>query len=413
MKILLVNPSFKGGGITSYAHEVIRCFHKVSDFSVMVGDDSQNPIKEEDVKKYKIDSTDLSFDNCLEALELINNKIVPDVIISSNSKLVAVILPYLKDSIKVISVCHSTGSSETEIAGYNHKYCDHIVALSGYAKERIETRHHLEGLNKVTPIPSQVKENLEAKAIIEEKIFRKKKKIVYLGGGNGIKSPDLVAKVLRKLIRTDLEFEFYWVGYTMPPLHRFSLIKEIKQLIPDDRRVIFTGKVPRDEAENYTTMADIYLLPSRREGCAISLLEAMRTGAIPIVAEYNISNKEIVTEAKNGFVIDHHRVDEYVRVISDIITGKIDADPLYRNSYAYYKENLTEDVWKKRMMDVVDLPSNHEKRENDISEEEVKKSVKNLLRNCKWAELKNVPRENILPGLSVNWLFVQKKLGII
>ena len=75
MKILLVNPSFKGGGITSYAHELINCFRKLSDFSVMIGDDSQNPITETGVAIYKVDSSDLSYKNVCKALELINNNI--------------------------------------------------------------------------------------------------------------------------------------------------------------------------------------------------------------------------------------------------------------------------------------------------------------------------------------------------
>ena len=412
MKILLVNPSFKGGGITSYAHELINCFHKLSDFSVMIGDDSQNPISETGVAIYKVDSSDLSYKNACKALELINNNIVPDVIISSNSKLIAVLLPYLLDSIKVISICHSTGSSETEISGYNHLYCDHIIALSKYAKVRIIKRHHLHDRNMVTSIPSQVAELTDAVLIIENKIKNRVKKIVFLGGGNGTKSPDLVAKVLRKLLKKEMNFEFYWVGDTMPPLHRFSFLKDVKMLIPTDKRVIFTGKVSRTDALKYTSMADIYLLPSRREGCPISLLEAMRTGAIIIVADYNISNKEIVSEANNGYVIKHNDINKYVEVISEIITGEKDLTQFYLNSYHYYKENLTEAVWANRMMKVVNLPGNHKKRDKVISEKAFKKTVRILMRNCRCAEMKNVPRENILPGISVMWQFILLKLGI-
>lgn len=411
MKILLANPSFRGGGITSYAHEVIRCFHKVSDFCVMVGDDSQNPIIEEGVKVYKVDSSDLAYDNIRKALDLINNTIKPDVIISSNSRLIAVLVPYLADNIKVVTVCHSTGSSETEIAGFNNLYCDHIIALSEYAKARIIQRYHLSDACKVTAIPSQVEEIPEAGAIIESKIQRKKKNIVYLGGGNGIKSPDLVAKVLKKLLKTELDFKFYWVGNPLPPMHRFSLVSNIKELIKEDERVVFTGIVPRAEAMMYTSMADIYLLPSRREGCAISLLEAMRTGAIPLVAEYNISNKEIVIAAKNGFVINHRDVTGYVNVISDIIAKKIDATQLYCNSYHYYKNNLTEGVWREKMMKVINIPANHLKRERTLNEDDINVSVKKLLRNISWAQTKNLPRESILPGISVNVQYILSKLG--
>lgn len=411
MKILFVCPSFKGGGITSYAHEVISCFHNTPGFSVMIGDDSQNPITFNDVRIYKVDSSDLSYKNACKALGLINSIIVPDVIISSNSKLIAVLLPYLSDSIKVISVCHSTGSSETEISGYNHVYCDHIIGLSNYAKEVIIKRHGLQNLKKVTSVPSQVAEAVDAELVVNKKIKSEVKKIVFLGGGNGIKSPDLVAKVLRELLKTNLHFEFYWVGNTIPPLHRFSFVKDISLLIPHDNRVNFTGNLSREEALNYTSMADIYLLPSRREGCPLSLLEAMRTGAIPIVAEYNISNKEIVSEANNGYVINHKDIKRYVKVISAIINGEKDPTELYLNSYHYYQENLTQNVWANRMMNVVNSDCNHKKRDKIISEKSFKKSCRILRRNCWYAELKNVPKENILPGISVMQQFIFQRWG--
>lgn len=43
MKVLLVTSSFRGGGITSYAHEVVNCFSNGNDMSVIIGDDTQLP----------------------------------------------------------------------------------------------------------------------------------------------------------------------------------------------------------------------------------------------------------------------------------------------------------------------------------------------------------------------------------
>lgn len=47
MKILLVTSSFRGGGITSYAHEVVNCFSKGNDMSVIIGDDTQLPLTDQ------------------------------------------------------------------------------------------------------------------------------------------------------------------------------------------------------------------------------------------------------------------------------------------------------------------------------------------------------------------------------
>ena len=107
-----------------------------------------------------VKETYLDFSDDLEGLRLLSS------MYRNNSKLIAILLPYLLDSIKVISICHSTGSSETEIAGYNHAYCDHIVALSEYAKERIIKRYHLKSGEKITSIPSQVAETPNAELLI-------------------------------------------------------------------------------------------------------------------------------------------------------------------------------------------------------------------------------------------------------
>ena len=107
MKVVLATSSFKGGGITSYAHELINCYSKGNSFSVIIGDDSQNPINRDGVAIYKYDCSDLSFANICNIIKLINEEIKPDILIASCAKAISLALPYLNNNIKVIAVSHS------------------------------------------------------------------------------------------------------------------------------------------------------------------------------------------------------------------------------------------------------------------------------------------------------------------
>ena len=95
------------------------------------------------------------------------------------------------------------------------------------------------------------------------------------------------------------------------------------------------------------------MAPSRREACPIALLEAMRVGTIPIVADFDIANKEIVRDGKNGFVISHKNIDAWVNRIGDIINNPSNYTDIYYNSYMTFKEELTFDIWKNNMDRVI------------------------------------------------------------
>ena len=93
MKILLASSSFSGGGITCYAHEIINNYSIDNDFSVIIGNDDQNPITKEGIKVYKYNCSDISFENISRIVQLINDEIKPDVLISSCAKAISIALP--------------------------------------------------------------------------------------------------------------------------------------------------------------------------------------------------------------------------------------------------------------------------------------------------------------------------------
>jgi glycosyltransferase involved in cell wall biosynthesis len=82
---------------------------------------------------------------------------------------------------------------------------------------------------------------------------------------------------------------------------RESIEKEAKNLDVSSS-VRFLGRVPHEEMPNILAQADIYVSTSLYDGTSISLLEAMGSGAFPIVTDIP-ANREWIADGKNGFLV--------------------------------------------------------------------------------------------------------------
>jgi len=369
MKIVFASSSFGGGGITSYAHEVINNFSKDNDLSVIIGDDTVSPIQVENVRVYKYECSDLSVSNARKILDLINNILKPDVLIGNFADIIPIIAPYLLDSIKVLTVSHSLKYEAADIAGVAHRYIDTIIAASSsFNKEYLERRFHIKDKDKIRIIYNFVADIPDADRIREEKYRNNPITIVYPGGTSSSKSPDVVVKLLVQLLKTDAPFRFYWmksqvVAYSQ--ITRFLGLRCVSDITgSQDSRLVFPGRLPtREDAVKLISSANILLFPSRREGCPMALLEGMRVGTIPIVSDFGNANKELITDGINGFIIPHKDIDGFVDRIIDIINHPNNYRSVSENCRDYYKANLCFSVWKQKMEDVIyDSSSNHVKR---------------------------------------------------
>lgn len=367
MKLLLTSSSFKGGGIASYAMEFINSYASSFEVSVLIGDDSLYPLDKYNVKVYHYDMEDTSEKNAREVLVLINQKIKPDVIINSCSRLMALLTPFLNNDIKVINVSHSLRYNEADYAGLNSEYADKVIALSNYNREYLERTFDCKG--KVEVVYNFVRELPNQPQLLQNKLKAKTPVIVFTGGGTAAKSPEIIYEIVSELLKSDLDFKFYWMGTTTPPFKKIQPFKEIKDILPNDSRLVITGRVPREEAMRISNEANIFLTPSRREGCPMALLEAMRVGTIPITSDYNNGCKEIIKDGYNGYVIPHNNTSEFIKRIKDIIRYPERYKKIYDNSYKTYQTELSFTAWK-NVMDVLLNATNrlHKKRHDAFNQ---------------------------------------------
>ena len=73
----------------------------------------------------------------------------------------------------------------------------------------------------------------------------------------------------------------------------------------------------RDDISDLMRLSDVFLLPSKREGLNVSLMEAMASGLPCIVSDIR-GNRDLIKENDGGYLVEPNNVDEWERVIGRI-----------------------------------------------------------------------------------------------
>lgn len=388
MKILLANSSFGGGGITTFATQLVSCLSVDTELTVVLGDDKAAPINNHRVQVIYHDTMALTVENALYFIDLINNKVKPDVLIASTALIIPVIAPYLNDNIRVMTVSHSGRFFFTLYSAVNNEYIDKIIAASSkYNKRYLERKFNIKNNNKIVVIYNFVENDEQFESLRYKKKDQEPISIVYAGATSVHKTPELVSKIVTKLLKTELDFRFYWTGRTKVPLTelRFkkSKLNDIKQLFPEDERLIFPGRISsKKDYDMLLGKANIFLAPSKNEGCSMATIEAHRSGSILIVGDYENSNREIVEAYNSGFVVNHKDIDGFVNVIKDIITNHQAYSHIYEDSHNAFLTALSYPVWKKKIFKVINSDYSHKQRKKNVSRLRIRKDILKM----KWLE---------------------------
>jgi glycosyltransferase involved in cell wall biosynthesis len=84
---------------------------------------------------------------------------------------------------------------------------------------------------------------------------------------------------------------------------------------------------PTDHIEIFLGALDLFILPSRREGLPLVVLEAMAAG-IPTVASSVGGIPEIISNGHNGYLIHPHNLDEIAGKVSELLKDRERANTL-------------------------------------------------------------------------------------
>lgn len=363
MKILLATSSVTPlAGIPSYNRELCSLLGKDNELHLLV---DENINEYSGYKKVYTTAgiTILKFVD-FKKLCTVLNKEDYDVIINSNSHSMSICAPYINNRTRIITISHSLGTFDCDNAALNHKYVDRIVALSDNCRKYLKKRFRIKG-DKISVIFNSVADKVDSIILREAKKQNTRLRIVFAGGTASSKSPDIVIPIIWELSKTNLEFDFYWLGITTPPLKTIQPYNDVRQILPNDERVFVKGLIPHNQAADIIANCNIFLAPSRREGFPMALLEAMRVGCIPIVSDYNIANKEVINDNVNGFIINHRDTKAFIDRIKDIICNHEYYKKIYEESYSTFKNELSFSIWHSKISDLLsDNSQSHKMRKS-------------------------------------------------
>lgn len=99
---------------------------------------------------------------------------------------------------------------------------------------------------------------------------------------------------------------------------------------PQCKNIIFKGRVPHVEIPKYLNAADVFVLPTLKEGCCNAVIEAMACG-LPIISSDLDFNYDVLDET-NSIMLDPNDVDTIAAAINKIYSDHTMQNTLSKNS---------------------------------------------------------------------------------
>ena len=162
----------------------------------------------------------------------------------------------------------------------------------------------------------------------KEKYEIKTKFALYLGRLNESKAPHIFALAAKKILETRRDWDFVITGPDE------GMLQTLKEIIGNDRNIkLIQPPLSDEEAIEAFQAADLYVLPTRREGFPLTIYEAMAAGA-PVVATAVASIPFEMKAPDNGLLAELDNVQDF----ANKITYLMDHDELRKqikiNNYA-------------------------------------------------------------------------------
>lgn len=279
-----------------------------------------------------------------------------DVVILSHINLLVVgfLIKIFSPKTKLVLIAHGIEVWKTLPAWkkYIMKKCDLILPVSKFTKDTMTKLNRFPEEqfrilnNCLDPfLPKPLYEE-KSKDLLKRYGFTKDNIILMtltrLSAKEKFKGHDNVLYALKELINTYKDLRYLLVGkYDNAEKERLDkLIKELEL----ENIVVFAGFIPDEEIAAHYSLADIYIMPSKKEGFGIVFIEALYYGK-PVIAGNKDGSVDALCNGQFGLLIDPDDQNEIIKAINKMISNRSDYLPdhsllMEKFSYTTYKENL-------------------------------------------------------------------------
>jgi len=194
------------------------------------------------------------------------------------------------------------------------KWADKIIAITPWEIDFIKRWGGNE--EKIVIIPNGMADVFFKK--IKNNDFKKKhgikgKMILFFGRLNITKGPEKLAIAGKELLKKRKDLWFVFIGPDE------GMKEKVKEIIKGEKQMILLDPIyDRKEVAKAYQAADLYVLPSYREGLPLTLFEAMASG-LPIVASPVNGVPYEMKEPENGLFVKYGDIEGLKKAIEKII----------------------------------------------------------------------------------------------
>jgi len=191
-----------------------------------------------------------------------------------------------------LSVVHMLKTTIFESAILNHEYIDNIIVICNDMYFEVCRRTNIPQ-HKICLVYNGVKVEAQKLSIAENP--ESQPLILIAGGGySNAKGGKQLIKLIELLKNSNIDFEYISFGI---------IPNNVRKMTNSDSRFTFIERLAREDYLSIVKKGDIFLFPSKLEGCPMSLLESMNYGLIPLVSDGKGAMKEIVQHGIDGYLL--------------------------------------------------------------------------------------------------------------
>lgn len=191
-----------------------------------------------------------------------------------------------------------------------------------------------------------------ANGVFVQKKFRSKSnKTRILWFSNLLKSKgiDIFLEVIKELESRGLEnLEFHIAGYEGDVT--YSQLES--SLVPLNNDLFFHGPIHDDQKWALLNKTDIFIFPTKNEAFGLVALEAMACGNI-VISSNQGALPEFIVDGHSGYIINDNLKDGYVRIIEEVLRGKVDIDTMRELAWDLYQEKYTLEVFNLNFLSII------------------------------------------------------------
>lgn len=199
-------------------------------------------------------------------------------------------------SVKIISAIHSDALCLYKRSRLIADYIDEFLCTTEFIQKELINRY------QISSKKAAYKEMPVSREFYKEHIYTCGSEPIRLAYAGRLakeqKRFDLLPALLDMLEAKGIEYQFYIAGVGECQKQLQEYIKKNHM----ENRVVLCGLVARENMPEFWEDKDVFIALSDKEGTNLSMIEAMATGAVPVVTKY-ASAVQFVEEPGNGFAV--------------------------------------------------------------------------------------------------------------